>query len=410
MTLFDALSQALIHSLWQVALIAALLKLIMWLIPGRHASARYIACLSALSLVPLAFLITVFSFLSPSGLHLEPLLASLPLPASIASTLPLVPVWMVGIAYLSVKRIRDWHQIRCLSRQPFQALNGDMARTFEHLRKSLTITRKVEVGISAIITGPCTFGFIRPIILFPISCLTRLTHVEIEALMAHELAHIKRLDYLQRYYQSIVEAVFFFHPGMWVISRQMSAEREHACDDMAVAALGQANPLIHGLLKTGLQQQEAGLLLSARSSSPHSLTRRIHRLLETPYVSRTRTGGLRIALLALTVTILGFSMSSMGGTINPVFANQTGTLDQNQIVLLKDNICTIFMDDGIYVNPKYGGRVVANVRFSRDAILMNGESLPASTHAAVRDVLDQYGLGATNGHLRYFGADVNLIL
>ena len=95
-------------------------------------------------------------------------------------------------------------------------------------------------------------GWLRPVILFPASALTGLSAEQLEALLAHELAHIRRYDYLVNLLQTTVETLFFYHPAVWWVSAQVRQEREHCCDDLAVAACGDV--LTYARALTALEQ------------------------------------------------------------------------------------------------------------------------------------------------------------
>jgi beta-lactamase regulating signal transducer with metallopeptidase domain len=96
----------------------------------------------------------------------------------------------------------------------------------------------IELLESALVRSPLTIGHLKPVILFPIGLINRLSESEVEAILAHELAHILRRDYIFNILQSVVEVVFYFHPAVWWLSAQVRQERESACDDRAIALVG----------------------------------------------------------------------------------------------------------------------------------------------------------------------------
>jgi hypothetical protein len=102
----------------------------------------------------------------------------------------------------------------------------------------LGITRPVSLRLSRRACGPFVVGVVRAVIVVPVSALTALSPAQLEAVLAHELAHIRRADFLWNILQTIVETLFFFHPAVWWIGRRLRAERELCCDDMALAACG----------------------------------------------------------------------------------------------------------------------------------------------------------------------------
>jgi GWxTD domain-containing protein len=119
-----------------------------------------------------------------------------------------------------------------------QAASPELQLVFHELKHRLGITRVVMLANSALVQVPTVIGWLRPVILVPVGCLTGLAPVQIEAILAHELAHIQRHDYLIGVLQSFVEAVLFYHPAVWWVSKQVRRERENCCDDLAVRTSG----------------------------------------------------------------------------------------------------------------------------------------------------------------------------
>src|SRR5438045_2418615 len=106
------------------------------------------------------------------------------------------------------------------------------------LAARLRVNRPVRLLQSALVHVPAVLGCVRPVILLPASALTGLTPLQLEALLAHELAHVRRYDYLVNLVQSVIETLLFYHPAVWWISARVRDEREHCCDDLAVAVCG----------------------------------------------------------------------------------------------------------------------------------------------------------------------------
>jgi hypothetical protein len=109
----------------------------------------------------------------------------------------------------------------------------------EQLRRSMGITRRIRVAVSEHISVPGVVGFIWPTLLVPVSMVSGVAADDLRAILAHELAHIKRYDYLVNFCQMMIEAIFFFNPALWWISKQIRFEREACCDKAGVAATGQ---------------------------------------------------------------------------------------------------------------------------------------------------------------------------
>jgi TonB family protein len=118
------------------------------------------------------------------------------------------------------------------------AAPAELQQVFEAVRRRLGIARAVRLMHSALVQAPTVIGWLRPVVLIPASCLTGLSTMQIEAVLAHELAHIRRHDYLVSVLQSVIETLLFYHPAVWWVSKQVRRERECCCDEMAVAVGG----------------------------------------------------------------------------------------------------------------------------------------------------------------------------
>ncbi len=143
--------------------------------------------------------------------------------------------------------------MRRIEAQPFTPLPPQWQHRVAALTAALGITRQVSVRLAQHVMSPFTAHVLRPLIWLPLTLLTRLPANQIEALLAHELAHIRRLDWCWNALQCVIEILLFHHPAMWWLSRRIRQEREHACDDLAVAACGDAIALAEAL--AGLQQR-----------------------------------------------------------------------------------------------------------------------------------------------------------
>ena len=143
--------------------------------------------------------------------------------------------------------------------------------------RRLGIVRAVTLINSALVQVPIVIGWLRPAVLLPVGCLTGLSTVQIEAIFVHELAHIRRHDYLVSVFQSIVEAVLFYHPAVWWVSKQIRREREDCCDDLAVKISG--DPLAYAKALSFLEEQRGSLPAAALGANGGVLAMRIKRLL-----------------------------------------------------------------------------------------------------------------------------------
>ena len=172
------------------------------------------------------------------------------------------------------------------------------------------VSRAVRVLISPLADTPSVVGWLRPVILIPYLNLPGwgLTAEQLETVIAHEIAHVRRHDYLVNVLQSVVEALLFYHPAVWWISARIRQERELCCDDMVVKSCGDA--ICYARALTGLERMRSGPRTLALGSTDGALSYRVRRLLGE--VVNERQGPSRMAgilVLCLGIVCLGLPMS-----------------------------------------------------------------------------------------------------
>jgi beta-lactamase regulating signal transducer with metallopeptidase domain len=289
-SLVSAVAMALIHSLWQAALIALAAALGFGALRRAGAAWRHVlgmACLLAMVALPMLTFIQACQSPTPVGATVLPQLipplqsagGAAPTPWRDWGAAAVTLLWLVGVAVMLVLRVGGWQWVRGMDRQPWEQLPPAWQVRLGALRQALAISREVSVRLGRGVAAPFTAWLLRPVIYLPLDLLARLPRDQIEALLAHELAHIRRLDWVWNLAQSAVEAVLFYHPAMWWLSGRIRQERELACDAMAAAACGSPLPLAEAL--AGLERGRGrmaprGLALGAGGGA---LTRRVRHLL-----------------------------------------------------------------------------------------------------------------------------------
>jgi beta-lactamase regulating signal transducer with metallopeptidase domain/transcriptional regulator NrdR family protein len=143
-------------------------------------------------------------------------------------------IWFLGMLIYSSKLLFGLLFIKRLRKTGILISDRFLLQKFQQLKKSMGIKKSVKIATSIKAAVPMVIGYLKPIIIIPSNIVTTLPFDQLELILAHELAHIKRADYLVNIIQSVLEAVFFFHPGVWFISGTIRKEREHCCDDIAI--------------------------------------------------------------------------------------------------------------------------------------------------------------------------------
>jgi uncharacterized protein involved in exopolysaccharide biosynthesis len=166
--------------------------------------------------------------------------------------------------------------IRHLKTSDTSPLDHEWQLRLRALSQRLNVHRPVALFKSALVEVPLVIGWLRPVILLPASALSGLTPDQLEAILAHELAHVRRCDYLVNAFQNVVETLMFYHPAVWWISSCIREEREQCCDDLVVSACGNRVTYARALL---FLEEARGLPRLALAANGGSLIYRVRRLL-----------------------------------------------------------------------------------------------------------------------------------
>ncbi|MGB9456112.1 MAG: GWxTD domain-containing protein [Bryobacteraceae bacterium] len=303
--LAHALGRALAHFLWQGALLAAALRVTLSLGAERSSRWRHQAALFCLLALPLAFGITLALSLSGGHSIIAPLPAAPrmvfnPVTAAGAPAAPidwlawLAPLWMGGVILFYAFRLAGWLRVDRMRRRGVCAAPAEWQQRLRALAAAVRVSQPVVLLESCLAGVPLVIGYWRPVILMPLGALAGLSVEQVEAILIHELAHIRRADYLVSMAQSLIEGLFFFHPAVWWITAVVRAEREYACDDVVVALRPDARAYAAAL--TTLEQSRWPAIQSAAASNGGNLVRRIRRLLGEP--GSARVPNARVAALA----------------------------------------------------------------------------------------------------------------
>jgi beta-lactamase regulating signal transducer with metallopeptidase domain len=281
----------LLHFLWQGTALALLLPPL-WALCRTPAS-RYACALGVLTLMAAAPAAT-FLALTQSGESVPPMpgFGAGPGPIGAVGSLIalsgrgwsswefwLVGAWLAGITGLSLRMLGGWLLLERLRRRETVPLTAALRQRCRALQRHLALSRSVQFAASTLTAVPVVVGWFRPIVLLPLSSLSGLSPAQLDAVILHELAHIKRLDAFANLFQILVETLLFYHPAVWWVSRQVRLEREQCCDDIAVAASG--NPLDYALALTLLEAAriDRRVPAAALAATGGALKQRVIRLL-----------------------------------------------------------------------------------------------------------------------------------
>lgn len=288
-----ALGWTLVHSLWEGAAVAVALAIVLGI--ARSSRVRYwAACFAMLAL--LAGFGGTFYRLMPheSGIAVKApspgaaALSSDDGPVTITGTpwefsdlLPwLAPVWMAGVLLFQLRCLASWMAAGRLRRVGVCGAPQVWIERLDALRARMRMARPVLLLESCVLEVPVVLGHLRPVILIPVGLLAGLPVAQIESILLHELAHIRRADYLVNLMQTVVEGLLFYHPAVWWISGVMRTERENCCDDLAVRASGDAHEYARAL--AALAENRWAMSQAAVAATGGNLVKRIRRVLAQP--------------------------------------------------------------------------------------------------------------------------------
>ena len=320
--LVPMLGRALLHFLWQGALIGLVAALALQVLRNARPQARYlVACLALLACVAAPMATVALQW---GDSEANPAMRILAATANIApATTPALPLslqsvdwlddampwivalWASGAFALSLRMAFGvaWvQQLRGATQTGDHAL---WQARLDDLSARFGIARRVALRLVDSLDSPVAAGWWRPVVLLPTAVAARMPVDLVEALLAHELAHVRRHDYLVNLLQSAVEALLFYHPVTWWLSRRIRIEREHIADAMAVAITGQPRKLALALSQlSDLQRPDSVLPHLAPAAHGGHLMSRIEQLVRP--ARRTASGRIAFPLLGLAAACIAF--------------------------------------------------------------------------------------------------------
>ena len=337
----QAMGWTLLHFVWQGILVATLLAALKRVLKNQSANSRYVAACVSLLLM-FAFPVATLSILSSSSVD-GTTVTSYPLSMMMgyetamhatartgsnwnlserfSSLAPwLISGWFAGVLLLSFRMFGGWMYTRHLKNKLTRPIRDHWQQRIAALCREIKFSRPVRILESALVQAPMVVGWLRPVILIPASALTGLTAQQLETILLHELAHIRRYDYLVNLIQTAVEILLFYHPAVWWVSRQIRIERENCCDDWAVERCGDGIAYARALTEIETLRQIPPRLAMAIEGG--SLLERIQRIVGRPSQTQKQSASWIAGVIALaTVVIL------VAGAKVPLFPDETKGAD-----------------------------------------------------------------------------------
>ncbi len=432
--LVDRIGWLLIHSLWQYALIALVMMAVLRMMRRRTAIARYATCLVALAAIviapaatwqllpaPTPAQTTVVSNplvtwepvlddadpLAPTNTTATPLthdaarlpsaaappetvatphavtpVATVaaapvvrwwaPLDAAISPWLEeLVAIWCLGVLLFAIRPAWSWCLLRRLRRVGVSAVPQAVQAALVETAQRLGVRREVRLLQSTLVSVPMVVGYLRPVILLPLCVVSGFSTSEMQAILAHELAHIRRHDYLANLLQTLIETVCFYHPTVWWLSSRVRQEREHCCDELAAHALG--SRAAYGRALLALEELRGTSPVLSLGANSGSLLERIRRLAAAETSPQTVGAG-GVVMVALSIVMLigiGVWTATHADDVSVTAARNVNDESEEQGLLSPPPAGVV---QGILVNAADGAPVAGARIILRGSRVFDGES------------------------------------
>ena len=344
-----ALGWTLLHFCWQGTAVAMVYALADRLTARTASGARYAVALAALALMPLTVTATFVVEMQAetlagvqataarvygvephdAGVQWIPQTAALGLRdrgAGLAmraeKLLPWVDgVWLLGVLMLALRALGGWVQLDQVRRRACGVIPAQLEQSFRRVRERIQVGQEVALRISDEVISPLAMGVWRATVILPVSAVLRLSSEELEAVLAHELGHIRRWDYVCNLLQVAVESVLFFHPAVWWVSKAVRDRREVCCDEIAVRNCVDAVVYAQALLRLEEQKTAELELAMALKGRKGLLLGRVEKVLgeDRPMVSGM-TGGVRVMVAGAVVAglLLGPKVGDAVAASRPV--------------------------------------------------------------------------------------------
>lgn len=236
----------------------------------------------------------------------------------------LVAGWLMGVSFMSLRLLAGWIEVQRMKRRLIEPVSETLRRTLDDLGTRVGVSQPVRLLRSGLARVPMAMGWLRPVILLPASAMTGLTEEQLRAVIAHELAHIRRYDYLVNLLQSVIETLLFYHPAVWWLSHRIRVEREHCCDDIAVRVCG--NRVSYARALTELEVLRCGSGFMAPAATSGSLPSRVRRLLNVP-TARSLHSGRSLAGLLTVLVVIVIGMTVLTSPLMTLAEADDGTSD-----------------------------------------------------------------------------------
>lgn len=379
--LMHALGWSLIHSLWQGAAIALLLAIVLLLFRKKSSKFRYRLSVSSLFFAFALFVGTFMIFyLNTASIETENILIQNEeiIEVIIESTNPIteentnfltvytnyfnthlpfiVTLWLMGMVIFTLRFLGGLAYSQRLKHSQHSPMDFEWEEVMNEIQTQFNITQNIQLVESKLVAVPMVIGYLKPMILFPFGVINQLSISEVEAVLAHELAHIKRYDYLVNIVQSIIETLLFFHPAIWWISGEIRRERENCCDDLALEIVdnltfAKALAILEQFRLNSIYQRKPQFSMAAITNK-NQLLNRVQRILNQPQKNQNNFRGFFAACILL-ISFVATSLDAQqveaiepkNKSEFPTILTEVDVIESKNIVSEEEEFSTIIESD-----------------------------------------------------------------
>ncbi|WP_052266236.1 M56 family metallopeptidase [Pedobacter kyungheensis] len=321
-----AFGWSILNSLWQSAVIYGVLFIVMLSLPKLAAKHKHNLAFSAIILMFIGFGYNFISqmmlstnnqapAITPQNIQVYQYFNNLP-PSFSSKAEQYFPVvvafYIIGILLQLFVIIKGYNQLGKLKKDSLSAIPESWKAIFSQVTTQLKIKKSIQFHLSAIVNVPLVIGYLKPVVLFPLALVNQLDNDQVEAILIHELSHIRRNDFLLNLIKTAIETLLFYNPFVWMAGRFIHIEREHACDDLVLKITGKPLNYAHALLKLELlKDKNSPAYALAATGKTQNLYQRIKRItnMKTNYLNAKQ----QMAALTLGIACL-FSIAWINPT------------------------------------------------------------------------------------------------
>jgi beta-lactamase regulating signal transducer with metallopeptidase domain len=433
----SALVWTLVHSLWQFFVIALLMSIALRWSEHKSASWRYSIALSSLLLALVVSLETFVFYLEKSKVTVDTSTQTLAWNQVVEISEPInfqtsimqyieqhqqaiFLSWILGVMILLCRSIWSIYYIHRLKRTSILPEDHLYQELYKKIAQFFGVTRTIYVREHMRVNSPMLVGFLQPMILFPISVLNSLSSREVEAILAHEIAHYIRKDTWVNLLQVMIETLFYYHPGIWWISANIRLERENVCDDIAMQYVG--NPILYAKTLVKLQEQkniDHHPVLAMAFNHNNYFSNRIKRILNMTQNRQNVKEKIWISMILLAAMFL-FSRDVVAHQVNTVVSTM---IDPTEAVINNDTLPTqkskstmsiqklengksikMQVEDGKIVDLKIDGKEIAPEDFDQYKDVTSDIIIRKSDDAFSNGSMFMFGDGGP-GRIKMLGLD-----